>query len=94
MIRFSMSDTGNVYKIIADQNNPITLSVPIILTPSHNRTTPELFDDAIRQYVELTGISPFEWEHIEPAPEGYWPLMKPGDKLSFAFFGSTRRTRH
>jgi hypothetical protein len=65
---------------------PITLTVPVIFTPCHC-TTAELLGDAIHQYVGLAGIVPFDWEHIEPPPQGYQSLMGPDDKFFFVWFG-------
>ena len=55
---------------------PVTMGVPVIFRKCCC-TTAELLGDAIRQYTEMTGIAPFDWEHISPAPEAYqWQMMR------------------
>jgi hypothetical protein len=66
---------------------PITLTVPVMFTKCCC-TTAELLGDAIREYVELTGIVPFDWEQISPVPEAYQSLLKrPDDKFYAVHFG-------
>jgi hypothetical protein len=66
---------------------PVTMAVPVIFTKC-NCTTAELLGDAIRQYIELTGIDPFDWEHISPVPEAYQSWMKRPDDVFYAvYFG-------
>ena len=66
---------------------PVTLSVPVIFTQCRC-TTVELLGDAIRQYIELAGIVPFDWEQISPVPEAYQSQMRtPDDEFYIVYFG-------
>jgi hypothetical protein len=65
---------------------PVTLAVPVIFTKCCC-TTAQLLGDAIRQYVKLTGIVPYDWDRILPAPERFRVQMKPGDKYYLVWFG-------
>jgi hypothetical protein len=66
---------------------PVTLSVPVMFTKCCC-TTAELLADAIREYVELTEIVPFDWEQISPVPEAYQSHMRtPDDKFYAVYFG-------
>jgi hypothetical protein len=58
---------------------PVTMAVPVIFTPCTCNMA-ELLGDAIRQYVELTGIVPFDWEHISPLPQAYQSQMRNGGR--------------
>jgi hypothetical protein len=69
------------------RKKPFTLTVPVLFTKCCC-TTAELLGDAIRQYIELTGIAPFDWEHISPVPEAYQSWMKrPDDVFYGVYFG-------
>jgi hypothetical protein len=66
---------------------PITLAVPVMFTKCCC-TPAQLLGDAIREYVELTGIVPFDWEQISPVPEAFQSAMRrPDDKFCFVYFG-------
>jgi hypothetical protein len=65
---------------------PVTLAVPVIFSRCHC-TIEELLGDAIRQYVELAGIVPFDWEQMDPVPLAFLPQMNPGDKFYVVWFG-------
>jgi hypothetical protein len=65
---------------------PVTLAVPVIFSKCYC-TTEELLGDAIRQYVELTRIVPFDWERMEPVPERYRSHMRRGDIFYVVWFG-------
>jgi hypothetical protein len=66
---------------------PNTLTVPVMF-PKCRCTTAELLGDAIRQYVELTEIDPFDWERISPVPETFQSHMRrPDDKFYAVHFG-------
>jgi hypothetical protein len=59
-------------------NKPITMTVPLFLTKCSS-TWAELLGDAIRQYTELAGIVPFDWEEISPVPKGWQSGMRRSD---------------
>ncbi len=66
---------------------PVTLAVPGLFTKC--RCTPaERLGGAIRNYTELTGIVPFDWEYVSPVPEAYQSRMTgPDDEFCSFFFG-------
>ena len=65
----------------------ITMAVPVLFTKC-NCDWAELLGDAIRQYTELAGIVPFDWEQISPVPEAFQSAMRrPDDKFSVVYLG-------
>jgi hypothetical protein len=63
------------------------MAVPVLFTKC-NCTWVELLGVAIRQYTELAGIVPFDWEQISPVPEAYQSQMrKPDDKFYVVYIG-------
>jgi hypothetical protein len=63
------------------------MAVPVLFTKC-NCTTVELLGDAIRQYTELAGIGPFDWEQISPVSEAFQSQMRrPDDKLYVVYLG-------
>src|SRR5215469_8981527 len=66
---------------------PITMGVPVLFTKC-NCTGAELLGDAIRQYTELAGILPFDWEEISPVPDGFQSRMRrPDDRCYYVYLG-------
>jgi hypothetical protein len=82
----SISDRAALPEKFSYPKKPVTLAVPVIFSKCHC-TIEELLGDAIRQYVELTGINPFDWEHMQPVPLRFQSHMKPGDKFYVVWFG-------
>jgi hypothetical protein len=68
------------------QKKPVTMTVPVLF-PGCHRTTAELCGEIIRQGIELTGIVPFDWEHISPVPEVFQLETGPDDTLFVMHFG-------
>jgi hypothetical protein len=66
---------------------PVTMAVPGLFTKC--RCTPtERLGGAIRNYTELTGIVPFDWEYVSPVPEAYQSRMaRPDDEFCTFLFG-------
>jgi hypothetical protein len=80
-----ISDRAVLPEKFSYPKKPVTLAVPVIFSRCHC-TIEELLGDAIRQYVELTGIVPFDWEPM-PVPPCFQSQMKPGDKFYVVWFG-------
>src|SRR5262245_29123028 len=64
------------------RKKPITMVVPVLFAKC-NCTLAELLGDAIRQYTELAGIVPFDWEQISPVPEAIQSRMKRPDDVFY-----------
>jgi hypothetical protein len=79
------SDRAALPEKFSYPKKPVTLAVPVIFSRCHC-TIEELLGDAIRQYIELTGIVPFDWEPM-PVPPCFQSQMKPGDRFYVVWFG-------
>jgi hypothetical protein len=70
------------------QPGPITLHLPVMFTKSLGSIEEQLAD-AIRDFTEVVGIDPFDWEHISPVPETCQSQMRAPDdviyRLRFGF---------
>jgi hypothetical protein len=77
---------ARVLQKFSDPKKPVTIAVPVVL-PGRYRTTPELCGEIIRQCIELTGLIPFDWEHISQVPEVFQLETQPGDTLFVTYFG-------
>src|SRR5262249_35669478 len=64
----------------------VTLAVPGLFPKCHC-TREERLGGAIRQYTELAGIVPYDWEY-SPVPEAYQSRMTgPDDEFAVFYFG-------
>jgi hypothetical protein len=66
---------------------PVTMAVSVLFSKC-NSTWAERLAAAIRQYTELAGIVPFDWEDISPVPEAFKSEMRrPDDKFYIVYLG-------
>jgi hypothetical protein len=80
-------DIAAVPKRFSYRRKSVTLAVSGLFTKCHCTPT-ERLSGAIRNYTELTGIVPFDWEYVSPVPEAYQSRMqRPDDEFCTFFFG-------
>src|SRR5215468_2787061 len=78
----NLRDRAALPRKFAYRKKPITMVVPVLFTKC-NCSWAELLGDAIRQYTELAGIVPFNWEQISPVPEAFQSWMKRPDDVFY-----------
>jgi hypothetical protein len=80
-----LRDIPSVPEKFSYGKKPVTLAVSGLFTEC-NCTPAGRLAGAIRNYTELTGIVPFDWEHISPVPEAYQSRMKRSDDEFWVFY--------